>query len=243
MHALFALFILLISYVAHADEYESLYRAAGWPQQRANFSAALQATQQRYRDSLPAPLYNLLLENSNRRFDTRTMEQRALQRLRQVLPRPQAALQFFNGPIGRAVVLCETQASAPQTLAKYRYGLPPMTASGARLRLIQRLTRTLPLREAGADISLALAGVAADSLSQMLPGLGDINSTRAGLEQQRQQMMSRLEREQINTLLFIYYELNDAQLAEFTAFSESAAGRAYYQAALQTLRAGLQITQ
>lgn len=118
-----------------------------------------------------------------------------------------------------------------------------MTASGARLRLIQRLTRTLPLREAGADISLALAGVAADSLSQMLPGLGDINSTRAGLEQQRQQMMSRLEREQINTLLFIYYELNDAQLAEFTAFSESAAGRAYYQAALQTLRAGLQITQ
>lgn len=243
MHSLLAFLIVLISCAVHADEHESLYRAAGWPQQRDHFSAALQATQQRYRDSLPAPLYNLLVQNSNRRFEARAMEQRVLQRLRSVLPRPQAALQFFNGPIGRAVVLCETQASAPQTLAKYRHGLPPMTASGTRLRLIQRLARVVPLRDAGADISLALAGVAADSLSQMLPGLGEINSNAATLEQQRKQLISRLENEQINTFLFIYYELNDAQLAEFTAFSESPAGRAYYQAALHALRAGLQVTE
>lgn len=223
-----------------ADEYKQLYQSAGWSQQQLHFSAALTVAQQRYRDTLPSLLYQALVDNSNRRFEATALEQRALQRLRQQLPNPSPALRFFEGRTGRAVVLRELQATAPQNLAKYADGLPKMTASGARLKLILRLAKTLPFSEAGTEVSLALAGVAADSLSQMLPGFGGGLSGASVLQKQKEVVTQRLDDGLINTLLFVYRDLSDAQLAEFAAFSESAEGRIYYRAALQALRASLQ---
>ncbi|BCQ65617.1 hypothetical protein PBOI14_73670 [Pseudomonas sp. Boi14] len=46
-----------------------------------------------------------------------------------------------------------------------------MQASDNRQLIIGHLAQALPAREAGAEVSLAIAGVAADSLSQMIPGL------------------------------------------------------------------------
>src|SRR3546814_9076447 len=49
--------------------------------------------------------------------------------------------------------------------------LPKMQVSDNRLLIIGHLAQSLPAREAGAEVSLAIAGVAADSLSSMIPGL------------------------------------------------------------------------
>ncbi|MCL7462149.1 hypothetical protein [Pseudomonas sp. NW5] len=241
MRVLIALLLSLTSLSAMADEHAALYRLAGWPQQRAHFSAALEAAQQRYQGSLPPALYQALLDNSNRRFAAMAMDQRALAALREQLPDPQPALHFFDSPLGRAVMLREVESTAPGHLAQHADGLPRLSASAPRQALITRLAQALPAREAGAEVSLALAGVAAQSLSQMMPGLDELFGARSQqlLGGQRARLMSQIEADLHNTLLYVYRDLDDAQLANFVAFAESADGQRYYQAALQALRAGL----
>ena len=50
-------------------------------------------------------------------------------------------------------------------------GLPRVEADATRRLLIRHLAQALPATAAGAEVSLALASVAADSLSSMVPGL------------------------------------------------------------------------
>ncbi|MBF2997137.1 hypothetical protein HKT22_30230, partial [Pseudomonas aeruginosa] len=94
--------------------------------------------------------------------------------------------------------------------------------------------------------SLALAGVAADSLSQMLPGLpGLLGGGQTGqlLEGQRQRLVQQIGADLENTLLYVYRDLSDAELTQYVNFAESPAGRSYYQAALAALKAGLAVDQ
>ena len=234
------MFVQGISYAA--DKYEHLYHIAGWPEQHAHFMAALRTTQLRYQGSLPASLYQVLVTNSNQRFATQALTQRAIHRLRRDVSDPTSAIRFFESNTGKQVVQREIQATTPQALALYAKGLPTLRVSQTRRVLVQRLAAVLPISEAGAEVSVALTGVAADSLRQMLPGLGALTHTDGAIEQQRQHIASQLNRDLLNTLLFVYRDLTDAQLSEFAEFTESNAGRVYYQAALNALRAGLDVT-
>lgn len=244
MRVLIALAFCFVSLLSRADEHDLLYELAGWPQQREHFSAALSAAQQRYSSSLPPAVYQTLVSNSNRRFEPQAMDQRALGVLRRELPDPLAAIRFFDSPLGRALVQREVRATSPQELGSNADGLPLMDTTPARRALAQRLGEALPVREAGAEVSLALAGVAADSLSQMLPGLSDMllgsGDTEQMLGGQRERVMDQIAKRLENTLLYVYRDLDDAQLAEYAAFAESDEGRLYYRAALQAVRAGLQ---
>ena len=100
---------------------------------------------------------------------------------------------------------------------------------------------SLPASEAGAEVSLALAGVAADSLSQMLPGILASGQAQSLLNSQRDRLREQIEGDLDNTLLYIYRELSDAELEQYLDFARSAAGQAYYQAALQAVREGLAV--
>ncbi len=91
--------------------------------------------------------------------------------MRSNLQDPSPALSFFQSPLGRKVVAAELLATRRDQLAKNAKGLPKMPASDNRLLIIGHLAQALPAREAGAEVSLAIAGVAADSLSSMIPGL------------------------------------------------------------------------
>lgn len=243
MRVLIAVALSLVSLFSRADEHDLLYDLAGWPQQREHFSAALVGAQQRYQGSLPPGVYQALVDNSNRRFAPQAMDQRALDSLRRNLPDPLAAIRFFDSPLGRAVIQSEVRATSPAELNRHANGLPQMNASAARRALVQRLGKALPAREAGAEVSLALAGVAADSLSQMLPGLPGMllgnGASQELLGSQRERLMQQIGGELENTLLYVYRELSDAQLGEYAAFAESAEGQVYYRAALQAIRAGL----
>ena len=237
MRALLAFALLLVGLPALADPYQRLYQAAGWPDQRAHFSDALDAAQKRYQDKLPPALYQTLVDNSNRRFAPAEVDQRALNGLRENLPDSASPLNFFESPLGRKVVAAEVLASN---------GLPRQTASEPRRALVKRLAQVLPAREAGAEVSLALAGVAADSLSQMLPGLpGLLGGGQTGqlLEGQRQRLVQQIGADLENTLLYVYRDLSDAELTQYVNFAESPAGRSYYQAALAALKAGLAVDQ
>ena len=234
---------LLLSLPALADDYLQLYQAAGWPQQRMHFSDALQAAQERYRGSLPPAVHQALVNNSNQRFAPSAMDQRALQGLRSHLATPARALQFFQSPLGRKIVDAELLATRSDQLERYANGLPRSEASATRRLLIRHLAQALPAREAGAEVSLALAGVAADSLSQMLPGLLGGGNTQALLDGQRQRLIEQIGADLDNTLLHIYRELSDPELEEFVGFAQSDAGKAYYQAALHALRSGLAVGQ
>lgn len=243
MRVLIALALCVVSLLSRADEQDLLYELAGWPQQREHFSAALVNAQQRYRNSLPPAVFQTLVDNSNRRFAPQAIDQRALASLRQGLPDPLPAIRFFDSPLGRAVVQREVMATSPAELGRHANGLPQVNASAARRALVQRLGKALPAREAGAEVSLALAGVAADSLSQMLPGLSGLlgNGTPQDmLSGQRERLMQQIDSQLENTLLYVYRDLSDAQLAEYLAFAESVEGQVYYRAALQAIRAGLQ---
>ncbi len=181
MRALSVVLTLLLSLPALADDYLQLYQAAGWPQQRMHFSDALQAAQERYRSSLPPAVHQALVNNSNQRFAAAAVDQRAQQGLRDNLGNPTSALQFFQSPLGRKIVDAELLATRSDQLARYANGLPRSEASATRRLLIRHLAQALPAREAGAEVSLALAGVAADSLSQMLPGLLAVSYTHLTL--------------------------------------------------------------
>ncbi|MCQ4308587.1 hypothetical protein NA645_11405 [Pseudomonas stutzeri] len=239
MRALIACVLLAFSLNVWADSYDELYEAAGWTDQRANFSDALTAAQQRYKNSLPPAVYQALVTNSNQRFAVDAIDQRAKQALRQNLSDPQPALDFFQSPLGRKVVSAETLAGRREQLTRYENGLPRMEAGSNRQLLIRHLAQALPAAEAGAEVSLALAGVAADSLSQMIPGLLGGGQAQGLLDSQRERLQQQVESDLDNTLLYIYRDLEDAELEQFVEFAQSQAGQAYYKAALQALRAGL----
>ncbi len=230
---------LLFSLCAQADEYLELYQAAGWPQQRANFTIALEATQLRYRDTLPPALYQTLVDSSNQRFAPQAMEDSALQALRSQLGNPQPALTFFQGEVGRKVVTDEIHASQGAQLTQYNQGLPRSEAGAERRELIKQLANALPASEIGAEVGLALASIAADSLSEMLPGVLGPEQTQAVIETQRQNLQQRISSDQENTLLYIYRDLSDAQLKQFVSFAQSAEGQDYYRAASAAVRAAM----
>lgn len=248
MRAFFAAVLLLVTLPslaanAAADAYVQLYQAGGWPEQRAHFHDALKAAQARYRNSLPPAIYQALVDNSNQRFAPASMDQRALASLRQQLPDPQPALVFLHSPLGRKITASEVQATRREQLAQNAKGLPRSQADASRLLLIGHLVQALPAKEAGAEVSLALAAVAADSLSQMIPGLLGGEQAQGLLNSQRQRLMEQIAGDLDNTLLYVYRELSDPELDEYVSFAESAEGKAYYQASLSALRAALNAEQ
>ena len=165
MRALLTCVLLTFSLASFADTYEELYETAGWTEQRANFADALTAAQQRYKDTLPPAVFQALVTNSNRRFASHAIDQRAQRALREHLADPQPALEFFQSPLGRKIVSAEVLAARREQLARHTDGLPRVTAESNRQLLIRHLAQAIPASEAGAEVSLALAGVAADSLS------------------------------------------------------------------------------
>ena len=228
---------------AWADNLDDLFTVAGWPQQRAHFNDALSAAQQRYSNNLPPAVYQALVNNSNQRFAPEAMDKRARDQMRKNLPDPNPALSFFQSPLGRKIVAAELLATRRDQLAKHAQGLPRMEASATRQLLINHLSRALPAREAGAEVSLAIAGVAADSLSSMIPGLLGGGQAQSMLNGQRQRLMDQIAGELDNTLLYVYRDLSDPELEEFVTFAESPEGKTYYQAALAAIRAGLAVGQ
>ncbi|WP_122553276.1 DUF2059 domain-containing protein [Pseudomonas viridiflava] len=243
MRRLFVLLLMLCTAPAWADSYDQLYKAAGWPDQRAHFNDALKAAQQRYRDNLPPAVFQALVNNSNQRFAPQAMDQRAARRLRETLKDPNPSLQFFQSPLGRKIVNAELTATRADQLAKHADGLPHIEADATRQLLIGHLAQALPAKQAGAEVSLAIAGVAADSLSQMIPGLLGGGQAQGMLEGQRERLMAQISADLNNTLLYVYRELSDPELEEFSTFAESPEGQAYYQAALAAIRAGLAVGQ
>ncbi len=243
MRRLFLLLMMFCTLPAWADNLDDLFTVAGWPQQRAHFNDALSAAQQRYSNNLPPAVYQALVNNSNQRFAPDAMDQRARDQMRKHLPDPDPALAFFQSPLGRKIVAAELLATRRDQLAKHAQGLPRMEASATRQLLINHLSRALPAREAGAEVSLAIAGVAADSLSSMIPGLLGGGQAQSMLNGQRQRLMDQIAGELDNTLLYVYRDLSDLELEEFVTFAESPEGKTYYQAALAAIRAGLAVGQ
>ncbi|RNF76745.1 hypothetical protein EFK07_13665, partial [Pseudomonas putida] len=97
MRRLFSLILLMICTVpVWADNLDQLYKAAGWPDQRAHFNDALTAAQERYRNSLPPAVYQALVNNSNQRFQAQAVDRRAQAQLRATLANPAPALAFFR---------------------------------------------------------------------------------------------------------------------------------------------------
>lgn len=234
---------LLLSAQSLADGYQTLYQAAGWVEQRSHFREALAVAQQRYKNTLPSALYEALVNNSSQRFAVAAIDARALQSLRSGLPDPQAALAFYQSALGRKIVTAEVRASSREQLARYANGLPSISAGTTRQLLIRHLSQSLPVSAVGAEVSLALAGVAADSLTQMMPGLLSTGQAQGLLNNQRQRLIERFDGDMDATLLHVYQGLSDAELDEYLMFVQSAAGKAYYQAALQAVRAGLAVGQ
>ncbi|AXK54449.1 MULTISPECIES: DUF2059 domain-containing protein [Pseudomonas] len=228
---------------AWADSHDQLYKVAGWPEQRAHFNDALSAAQQRYQNSLPPAVYQALVDNSNQRFAPQAVDRRAEEQLRRHLANPAPALAFFQSPLGRKIVAAELLATRRDQLAKNAQGLPKMQVSDNRQLIIGHLAQALPAKEAGAEVSLAIAGVAADSLSQMIPGLLGGGQAQGMLNGQRQRLMQQIGNDLNNTLLYVYRDLSDTELEEFATFAESTEGKAYYQAALAAIRAGLAVGQ
>lgn len=243
MRRLFLLLMMFCTLPAWADNLDDLFTVAGWPQQRAHFNDALGAAQERYRNNLPPAVYQALVNNSNQRFAPAAMDQRAKEQMRKNLPNPNPALIFFQSPLGARIVAAELLATRRDQLAKHAQGLPRMEADATRQLLINHLSRALPAREAGAEVSLAIAGVAADSLSSMIPGLLGGGQAQSMLNGQRQRLMDQIAGELDNTLLYVYRDLSDPELEEFVTFAQSPDGKTYYQAALAAIRAGLAVGQ
>ena len=108
-------------------------------------------------------------------------------------------------------------------------GLPVMQASAERKATIDRLAKQLPALDMGEEVSMALAGMATQSANQMLGGLFQIPEGLA--TQQRGALRSQMEPNLPQTLLYVYRDLDDAQLTSYADWSESDNGRAFYKAA------------
>lgn len=111
MRRLFFLLLLSCTMPVWADSLDQLYKVAGWPEQRAHFTDALDAAQQRYQNSLPPAVFQALVNNSNQRFEPKAVDARAAAQLRANLSNPTPALAFFQSPLGRKIVAAELLAT------------------------------------------------------------------------------------------------------------------------------------
>lgn len=239
MRAFIASLLCCWSFFAWADNYDELYRSAGWSQQTQHFQGVLQQAQQSYKNTLPSAMYQALVNNSNQRFAPNAMQQRALTSLRKNLSNPDSALAFYQSPLGQKIVAAEVDATSAASLKRNSQGLPAQTASATRQLQIRHLAQAIPASQAAAEVGLALTSLAADSLSQMLPGLLGGGGSQELIGTQRNRMAQQMDQNIDETLLYIYRNLSDAELEEYVSFAESPAGKQYFQAALKMLTAAL----
>lgn len=238
MRYLLVLLMACLAPLTMADTYTQLYQATGWPIQSNHFHEILQEAQKQYKNTMPEMLYQSLVAASNKRFEVKAMNQRAEIALRNNLSDPQVALDFFQSALGKKVVLSETEATSKEQLQKNKQGMPRMKISASRHKLIQRLAQAIPYEQGGVDASLALASITTDTLENMMPGMG-IGDMAGSLAPQRELVQKQIHAELEGVLIYVYRNLSDSELQDFINFAESAAGEAYYKAALKVLEAGL----
>ncbi|WP_304639148.1 DUF2059 domain-containing protein [Pseudomonas sp.] len=228
MFALFTLF-MLTGLSAHAVPTAELYQVSGMAQHQQHFQFALRAAQQRYAQQLPPAVYDSLVRQSNQRFEPQGMHDRAQARLALAMTEAdhREALRFYNSTLGRQIVAAETRATSPASIVAMQRGLPQHQISSTRQQLINRLGEVLPALDLGVEVSLSLAGLAAQSANTFLGGLLQIpESTVTG---RRDSLRNQMRPDLPETLAHVYRDLSDDDLRGYLAWSESEQGRLFYR--------------
>jgi hypothetical protein len=239
--SLFALLaaLLLASLTVRAAPTAELYQVSGMAQHQQHFQFALRAAQQRYAQQLPAAVYDTLVRQSNQRFEPQGMHDRAQARLSLAMNEAdqREALRFYNGPLGRRVVAAETRATSPASIVAMQRGLPQHQISAGRRELINRLGEVLPALDLGVEVSLALAGLAAQSANSFLGGLLQIpESTVTG---RRENLRAQMRADLPDTLAHVYRDLSDEDLRGYLKWSESEQGKLFYRTSELAVRDAL----
>ncbi|UAW98835.1 DUF2059 domain-containing protein [Halopseudomonas nanhaiensis] len=230
---------LAVCLPAQADTTEELYQATGMNQHQDHFQFALKAAQQRYAQQLPANLYETLVQQSNQRFEPQGMRDRAMARLAVDLKAEDQRniVKFYRSELGRQVVGAETRATSPASIVAMQRGLPQHELSDARRQLIEQLSELLPALDLGVEVSLSLASLAAQSANSFFGGLMQIPDS--AVANQRERLRQEMRPNLPETLAHVYRDLSDEQLKKLIQWSESEAGREYYQAAELAVRDAL----
>lgn len=224
-----SVFVLLAGLSAQAAPTAELYHVSGMAQHQQHFQFALRAAQQRYAQQLPAAVYETLVRQSDQRFEPQGMHDRAQARLALAMTESdqREAVRFYNGALGRKVVAAETRATSPASIVAMQRGLPQHDISPARQELVKRLGEVLPALDLGVEVSLALAGLAAQSANSFLGGLLQIPETT--VTSRRETLRDQMRPDLPATLAHVYRDLSDEELRGYLAWSESEQGRLYYR--------------
>lgn len=230
---------LIVSLPAQASTTEELYQATGMNQHQDHFQFALKAAQQKYSQQLPANLYETLVQQSNQRFEPQGMRDRAMARLAVDLDEAdqREIVKFYRSDLGRQVVGAETRATSPASIVAMQRGLPQHEVSDTRRQLIEQLSALLPALDLGVEVSLSLAGLAAQSANSFFGGLMQIPDS--AVANQRDRLRQEMRPNLPDTLTHVYRDLSDDQLQQLIRWSESETGREYYQAAELAVRDAL----
>ncbi|WP_335598660.1 DUF2059 domain-containing protein [Halopseudomonas sp.] len=204
-----------------------------------HFQQALSKASSRYAAQLPAALADSLMRKSSERFAPDRMEARAMASLSVNLSDQQLseALRFYRSDLGRLITAAETRATSPVEVSRMQAGLPAQNPSAQRAALLNRLGKQLPALDMGEEVSLALASLATQSANDMLGGLLTIPDGLA--DQRRGTLRAQMEPNLPQTLAYVYRDLTDQQLGRYADWSESDAGRAFFQAASAAARDAL----
>jgi hypothetical protein len=221
--------LALIGLPAKAVPTAELYQVSGMAQHQQHFQFALRAAQQRYAQQLPPAVYDTLVRQSNQRFEPQGMHDRAQARLALAMTEAdhRETLSFYNSSLGRRIVAAETRATSPASIVAMQRGLPQHQISPARQALINRLGEVLPALDLGVEVSLSLAGLAAQSANSFLGGLLQIpESTVTG---RRDSLRNQMRPDLPETLAHVYRDLSDEDLRGYLTWSESEQGRLFYR--------------
>jgi hypothetical protein len=220
-------------------ETHQLYQASGMKTHQEHFQQALSKASSRYAAQLPAALADSLMRKSSERFAPDRMEARAMASLSVNLSDQQLseALRFYRSDLGRLITAAETRATSPVEVSRMQAGLPAQNPSAQRAALLNRLGKQLPALDMGEEVSLALASLATQSANDMLGGLLTIPDGLA--DQRRGTLRAQMEPNLPQTLAYVYRDLTDQQLGRYADWSESDAGRAFFQAASAAARDAL----
>ncbi len=214
----------------NVDTNNQLFKAAGWPVQIDHFNDALQAMQKQYQAVLPPLLYQSIVVSSNQRFEPSAMKQKGELQLRNKLADPDAALKFFESDLGKKVVHAETTATTKEELKKHQNGVPAIEISNDRRNLFKHLAEAIPYNQATVEVSVALTGIASDTIDMWLPGMGAGDAFKQ-ITPTKQQIQKQVDTQLENVLVYVYRDLSDAELQQFIKFAESSTGKDYYQVA------------
>jgi hypothetical protein len=143
-----------------------------------------------------------------------------------------AALAWLSSPLGEKITRLEEDASTPAAYTEMQAMADTLTKNTARAAQLRKLDSAVKGTESGVSVALNIQISLLTAMSSVMPRdkRPSADEIKGQVNKNSAQMRSMVERETLQSFLYTYRTLTDAEVDRYIAFAESESGRKYHAA-------------